>query len=378
MCWVDENGEIRPIPDDEQDQTYYIGEFFQYALSHDRRDLIDRWNIVKDRLNPPIYDRSELFDENIKSERIRGATLENLFAKNMVALEFGADFGETLLSVAETTAKDEFSEILTTIEKIRQEAQEFSNIFTGFDDTLNKNINRAIGERMTEVLCTIEAINKSPDNRVTAEYLGKTIEINNDSEAIAALSIVSQALSKINQEFNSSEIRTSYLNGDVAVWNLGHRGDVLLKTRTYGVQDGEFDPAVEYSGEAQINFAVSLEDQFVPAEINTEARNRALSIRIDLEGLLLDENNQKVGFDPTLDHLRATLDLGGILHGDDNNPNQIVGKAVAIGNTLRNRKLAREGRGYHTSLDEQYGDKQTFANIVAYINNLISEKDQTA
>jgi hypothetical protein len=321
------------------------------------------------------------------------------FLDAFLALGYGEDFSDILLDLAETTPPETLRQVLSGIENIREASGDFAEIF---GDELKPQIERAVGERITEVLCVVKALNDARGHSVALPFMGETISTSGYDEVLKTLMYVGSALGDINDATASDRSKSVFDKNGVKMWQLGENGGVLLKTRRYGVKDGEFISDVEYAGEAQVNFAVNLYGFGpVPPELDNPVRREALSIRIDREGLILDEKGRKTGFDPTREHATAALDLGGMSGESDDNPNQIVGKIVSMGNLLRNlyeqtaqlhkndrlfQQFIRTSqaeprqnvswRGYHTTLGGDLGEKEVFARFVEGIEARFDQSAQ--
>jgi len=364
----------------EEDAYGLTGRLEESSLSRDERQFLKALHepsikyVVEDELGISINDLTIGAQNNLmkfmvesgddRYDRLRNALSsvgdKTILAESFLALDFGEDFGETLLRVSETTKDLEIlSEILASIDHIRGGAKDFAEIFRGKVAT---DAERAIGERMTEILHVVLALNQN--GIASADRFGETIETVDYNEVVKTLGYVETALSKIELARSSQIARQVFGADGVSMYQLGESGDVLLKTRAYSTPEGEYSPEFEYASEAQVNFGVNvLNDDPVPPELSEEARDRALSIRIDREGLLLDESGKKIGYDPMLENLTAALDLG-TFNSDEGSPNAIVGKIVAIGNFLRAKENQKVGRGYHTSLGAELRPKEAFAQMV--------------
>jgi hypothetical protein len=293
------------------------------------------------------------------------------------ALDFGQDFAVVLKELMRQSEKETNERLFAGLEKVREQIEPFAETFYEIDGDLRTAVGRAVGERVTEMLyAALESV-KSQGDKVSVDLhddSGSARVATSVNEVMQAIEMVGQALTKINQSMAEKRAQKVLDKGTVKMWNLGDRGDVLLKTRAVGAREEDILKEYEYGSEAQMNFAVNLEgSETVPPSLSSPLRDRALSIRIDLEGRLLSNDGEIIGYDPTREVLNAAFDIGSLytIEDTDNNPNQLVGSAIAVGNRLRAEQLKRDGRGYHTSLDAKFGKSLKFEQMVGYLNHKI-------
>lgn len=367
--WVAEDREWRKLNEKlDESELEYKQKLFLKAL---HRPNVK--NIVEGELGVGLDDISVEGQERLLGfmakagdntyERLKGAMTQvdnkKGFAEAFLAMEFGEDFGEVLLNVAEVLDKEDLSKLLTGIENIRNESEDFAAFF---GEKLGQDVEWAIGERVSEILYVAKEVQEK--GIAEAELLGNRLKTTDINEAINVLAMIGSAIGDINSSVDSGLSKKIFNENGVNMYQLGETGNVLLKTRAYGARNRESMREIEYTGEAQINFAVNVMGfEPVPAELSDEIRDNALSIRIDREGLALDENGEKIDYNPTLEDLTIALDLGA-LGGADDNPNTMVGKIVAIGNILRSQENQKKGRGYHTTLSAELRPKEAFAQMV--------------
>lgn len=304
----------------------------------------------------------------VKNRRYRTVVQELTTPYDFRAVDYGVDFSRTLAAIADKLPSENVPPLLEKIRHIRQLGENFSEQFENVDGHIRGEIKRAIGERITEVLYVAKHLAES-DGEVSARVLGNRITVENIDEVMDALDLIETGLTRIVQAEQSGVVTASYDEENRSAWHLGPESDVLLQVKPYGEKRGEYKRGIEHSEEAQINYSVdvtSRDGEYVPISIANHRRRYALSIRLDLEGILRDDNGGKVGFDATRDQLTASLDLGS-LRGSADNPNVRVARIVSLGNKLRKREL-QQGRslGYHTSLSSEYGKKERFAGLAEF------------
>lgn len=298
----------------------------------------------------------------------RREVAKRLQSKDFRAIEYGEDFSNTLMEIADSLPGEELGKLLDTVYAIREKGAEFASSFRSYDEKLEKEVQKAIGERVTEALYVAKYLAQT-DGAVSAKVLGNRITVTSMEEVMDALNLIDMGLTRITEAEQSGVVTPSYDEENRSAWHLGTKGGVLLQVKPRGEERGQYKHGVEHSEEAQINYSadvLSRDSEHVPVEIAHYRRRYALSIRLDLEGILRDVNGGKVGFDATRDQLSAALDLGS-LRGSADNPNVRVARIVSLGNKLRKREL-QQGRslGYHTSLSPEYGQKDRFADLAEF------------
>lgn len=349
-----------------QMQQYLYAKGDKEVMEEKRRRSAARASVMKPGLDARASNKVGTVGYASRVLLEKGVTETELLS----AMDYGSDFRQVLFSVAEELPAEQLRPLLERVASIHEAGERFAKLFDGFDDTISQSVNRAIGERTAEALCVVEALTKSGESGVSARVLGNRITIDSIDEVTDALALIEKAFQRIIEGYGSGRVTPSYDENGRSAWHLGAEGDVLLQIKEIGSERGAHRKGVEHSEEAQINFSTDVTSnngEYVPLDIANYRRRNALSIRIDLEGILRDANGGRVGFDATQDVLRAALDMGS-LRGSRTNPNVQVGRVTALGNKLRKRKL-HQGRslGYHTPLSEEYGKKETFRSLAGFM-----------
>jgi hypothetical protein len=292
-------------------------------------------------------------------------------AEAFLAMDFGEDFGEILLTDAENTPGEVFEKCLFSIDKIRKGAGEFAGGFREFDEELVRGLERGIGERVSEVLYALKAVNEAGGGEVSRMMFGRFEKrVRGYEDIMAALEILERTIGKINQRVGSGVVRRMDYEGEgIRFWALGEEGDVVLKTRRFGTNragDSRVEYADEWQGgkvaEAQVNFWVNVEDD-ESLGLN-KSDERVVSLRIDREkALQIGEDGQIIFQDAEVEQGVAALDIGSNF-GSMERPESLMGAVIAVGNLVRND----EGRGYHSALALKFGEKGEFARLVGWLD----------
>lgn len=302
------------------------------------------------------------------------------FAESFLALDFGQDFSEALLTNAETTPVEVFQECLSSIDKIRKSAGQFSEIFGKFDQNLAQSVENAIGERVTEVLYALKAVNAADGGPVSRKMFGKFDKTVSGYEDITdALDILEQTIYKINRAAASRKVEKLNYHGEASFYRLG-AGDVLLKTREYGTNT-HGDPATEFTAdfnggkvaEAQINFWVNVLEDDQPLGLDSKDDPRVVSLRIDREKKAVrSPAGGVIECNAEIEQSTAALDIGSNFGDPQARPETLLGTVIAVGNLVR----SPDGKGYHSALPEEYGQKETFADLARHLSQEFVRRGQ--
>lgn len=310
-------------------------------------------------LDETTYERVEKAASDIvdKKERV-------LFADSFLALEFGDEFGDSLINIVEEAYPLQRKELLSSILELRHLAQSFGGTFAELDIDFAKSVEIASIKRITEVLVVAEALLKGETPQTTL-YNGETVAAGDLTEVIEALQLLKEGFSYLEQALSSaSEVVKKEVHGEQTVIHPAVPGS-QIQLRKHG---GDRNPSIEFDGEARINFLFSANRREIPLEVSSPQREQALSIRIDREGVIRDSDGNFVSTDPSIRQGSVSLDIGSI-YGEKDNPNVKVGRILALGNALISAKRGEKPMFNHVreAFSEQYGDSEEFARVVEYL-----------
>lgn len=80
------------------------------------------------------------------------------FTEAFLAAEFGDDFGDALLDIAENIDSEKSKEVFEAILSLRRRSAEFANMFTGIDPALAESTEKALNERITDSLIALRQV----------------------------------------------------------------------------------------------------------------------------------------------------------------------------------------------------------------------------
>lgn len=311
--------------------------------------------------------------------------------KIFVSCEYGEHMGEKIFNIGDYENKLEAEEIFSQYAAILKNAEKIASILSTSKEILSSEITQAdfgvqcaeaIMRRAKDMLYVADEITKK--GQAGAKYYdGRKLECKDLKEVIEALKTYQEALEKIGALLQSPEDNNKYIfslqetvEGTPESYGFsvqdtvnGEESYFMLQLRDYGAAYGQHNQAVEYNGEARINF-LFFDKQF-SAQLEDANRKNALSLRIDREGVTR-EGRQIIENDPTRSAGELSLDIGSL--------EDAVGRVVSIGNVLCHREN-KNGRlvypqYYHNreSFAKKLGEAEVFAEIVEMVRKKIKER----
>ena len=338
-------------------------------------------------------------------------------AEGFLAVDFGEDFGDALLEIAESGRlnNEEKEKIFDKISSCRESIRQIAELYAGKDDgQFTREYARAANERLTDAIAVFREIAK---NGVASADLGwaGTPEFNYESamEALGyetrSLEIISGVLNDVRagKEGAFAEVvlppNSSSLATQRTFYNLYSLdyGYVLLHTRSEGA--GSFDPSLEYGKarsryntdstnvgiEASISLITNPVDPFaIPNPYKPDPRvvknlniydpstmDKVSAIRIDREGrtygMSADDNRR----DPVSEEGMVSVDLAAIGDRADT-PSGKIARLISVGGKLREDLLqASSSLNHNTNWfdHEKYGTSSGFGELVKYLDDMVLE-----
>ena len=346
-------------------------------------------------------------------QKIDDEPLKIKLLENFAAAEFGNDFGDTLLDIANSTrfSNKQKTEIMDGMSSMRASISEISSLFNSFpDSSFAKSLAKASNERLTDALTAFDIIGK--DGYVTADlgiFFGKA-EFNY-REAIEALNYEKKSLEIISgtiQDITNGKegvfaekiISPQPPEHERTMYSFysPEPGYVLLYTRPEGSHS--FNPSFEYGKtrsrysmnssnggvEASISFTVNPKDPFSlpnpfksnyqktknPYFYDPATMDKISAIRLDREGRAPNESAMDPNRDPINPIGTISLDLSSINNRSDT-PSGKVSRLIAAGNQIRSLKKGTEYTINHNIAyfdQNTYGTASGFRQLVEFIDSL--------
>ncbi len=345
-------------------------------------------------------------------QKIENKNLRIKLLENFVAADFGEDFGDALLDIANSSriSGEQLEEILDKVSSCRESIREISGLYDKFDSgVFASQYARAANERLTDAITVFREIANNGSAQANLGWPG-AVEFD-----------YNKAMEALNYEAKSLDIISGTL-GDVASGKDGafaepvlspdaHRGRslynfyspdhgyALLYTRPEGA--GSFDSSFEYGKnrsrydksssnvgvEASISLIVNPVDPFAlpnPFKPNAKAiknpnfydpstMDKVSALRIDREGRIPGAPADDLDRDPVNPNGTVSVDLAAI--GDRvDTPSGKIARLLSVGGALRtgddNSAL---NHNTHWFDQAKYGTDKGFKRLVDYIDSMAKE-----
>lgn len=330
------------------------------------------------------FDRLSGALHNFKTEQERIS-----FTESFMALEFGDDFGDRLLNISEKAEALDFRKLSEVLTRYRTGSQESSEWFGAFDPELQKSINLAINERMTETIALLEKVMVDGEVQVdiSPNEGRRRPEQAEDDKFKTEWTSVEQVLEPIQTQLEGIEMANNILRDPETVimksmaedqgfqiYRLINEkyGQALLQTRQYGSH--WFNRNYEYGNrsgvEARISMTVNPNDPFNVSLKDPEALR---VFGLDREGRTLDQAPDDPERDPTIEQGIVSFDTGSI-GGDKESMAFKIGSAFAAGNVLRSQEQGRKSMLNHNTNffdQEKWGQADNFAKFVGFVDEIL-------
>ncbi|MCR4753594.1 MAG: hypothetical protein K5837_04235 [Candidatus Saccharibacteria bacterium] len=339
--------------------------------------------------------------------------LRPILAESYLAANFGEDFGDALLDIANSKIlnTEQVKEILLKINKCRESISGIASMFDNFDNGIfSSQYSRAANERLTDALTVFRQIAKDGTAKADLDWAGRP-EFTFDS-AMEALSYETKSLEVINgtlQDISTGKNgafielilkpdRDSAKNNR-SVYNLysPDYGYTLLYTRPEGSHS--FNPALEYGKkrsryvfesnnagvEASISFITNPADPFsLPNPFRPGNRlrqddpaklNKVSAIRLDREGRTLKMPPDDPNRDAVNPEGICSIDLAAIGDSADT-PSGKIARLLSVGGEIRAETNGTESSLNHNTKwfnQAQYGSAEGFYKLVAYIDGIVTD-----
>ncbi|MGB4761851.1 MAG: hypothetical protein WBP12_00675 [Candidatus Saccharimonas sp.] len=309
------------------------------------------------------------------------------FLEAFLSAEFGDDYGEMVLSIAEHAPPDQTRDILQTINQFREHSAKIARWYAEYDPELARATEMAMNERLTDALYAIEELARSGKLEVDVAPHRNNPDYENDGRFMMKLESLESGMEVLHALEKSLELQHTVITSpDVSVsrvvdedteqfmiyrFSSAEHGDALLYIRPEGAKgyDRDFEYGNRRGVEASISFIVNPTD---PHHLRSDKDPHGVSIRFDREGRIVGESPFSEDRDPTrLDGI-ISLDISSEL-GDGRYTPVKIGRLIAAGNILRAERIGTEISLHHNTnyLDQQvYGNRGGFAKLAVYVAHM--------
>ncbi len=360
---------------------------------------IDLANIPLDSqlqlLNFMAEANNDRYDKLCKTLRNVDGDLRQKIVENFVAADFGPDFGDKLLEIAESDkfTPEQKTQILNNISTCRESVENITGLYQKIDNgNFSKQFARAANERLTDAITTFQSIAKTGSATADLGWPGQST-FNSDS-ALEALDYTAKSFQIASGTFqdvlnnksgasakillrneDSDESPNARLNRTVYDLYSPDYGHLLVYTRSEG--SSSFDKAIEYGNRNGVEASISMiVDPLHPhSPVNPyKSPNNVSILRLDREGHAPDipasearERNNMAEIGTISNDIAAIGDR-------PDTPSGKIARLLSVGNRLRAKSESEAHLNHNTRWFEQekYGTASGFKEIVDYFDNSLA------
>ena len=306
------------------------------------------------------------------------------FAESFLATEFGDDFGDKLLSIAEKVPAQKAEKVFGLINRYRRLSREYANEYRPFDGDFAEATERAMNERLTDMITVAEAVGSEGHITVdTAPHRDKPdyvydgrfdVTFGSIDEFIAVMEQFEEVMLRRRAILDDPHTHVSRVVANeermgyqIYRFHNANLGDVLLHIRQEGAArfDKEFEYGNREGAEATSGWITNPQP---PYFLSSNKDINGVSIRFDREGREPGEAPDSATRTPVRDGGMISLDVSSVL-GGTNTPGVRIGRLIAAGTILRAREQGTEAALHHNTnhFDQgAYGNRKGFAELVKY------------
>lgn len=389
---------LKKYPNLTNSDDYYVSPYFELSHKGGRfnesgiaRETLSLFEVDFDDMNESVKDRLFDFGLNLnfaQYERIERA-VDSLSYQDrvemvnaMISTEFGDDFGDMILTITENAEADKSIEVFKIINEYRNASKDFSSQFDEIDADFSFGAEKAMNERLTDLLAVAAKVAK--DGKITVDtdprrdnfdyvHDGRfDIEIDSFGQIIETMRLFLSSQKTMSKILKSKEtcIIERYENDRNKLGSQTYMlindefGIAQFHVRRFGA--GGFDKVIEhgnYNGtEATMSWSINPKNPFDYPDFKD---SDCINIRFDREGRSLDEAPNSPDRSPIRDDGIISLDIGSVL-GEKTSASTILGRTIAAGNILRAGSDDSEKKSvalnHNTNyLDQEYGGANSFA-----------------
>lgn len=304
------------------------------------------------------------------------------------SLEFGDDFSETILSIAEHATTEQAAQVFEMMREYRHASYEFASMYEAYDQGLAQATEQAMNERLTDMLTVIAKVAESGkvtvdtaphQNSPDYEYDGRfDVTIHSVDEAVETMTLLRDTLMRRQMIIGDPSTKVSKVVADESergyqIYRFTHDtyGEALLYVRPEA--SGRYDKEFEYGNYSGVEASISWIAN--PTGSHRLASNKdkyGVSVRFDREGRTVDEAPDSDARTPVREHGLLSLDVSSVL-GDSRTAGVRIGRMIAAGNILRAEQTGEEASLHHNTnhFDQVvYGSREGFAQLANHVKTM--------
>ena len=192
------------------------------------------------------------------TKRLSQESLPKL-AEAFLATEFGDDFGQAILDIAEKTSPGQTERVLPVVNSLRSRTKEFAGMFRSIDPELSSATEKALNERITDALISLQEVAATGHlHEDVAPHRNKEgyvhdgrfdIDVTSVDEAIEIIEGLEKTFSTMHAVTNAEDLKIVPINDHNDQFVLYRfmsesEGNMLLYVRPEGAY--RYDKQVEY------------------------------------------------------------------------------------------------------------------------------------
>lgn len=382
---VDANGVVRPLETD--NDTIDLLEIIHDAeiaklVDHQIGVRVDRLPIDEQMRLLTYMNNATPKDYVRLCVAIQNAQEPETLARAFLATEFGSDYGDLILTIAEKIPSEQSQRVFETISRFRMRTHEFAYWFHDYDPEFALATEHAMNERLTDALSAMEElalkgtlhVDVAP-HRAREDYVddGRFMcDVKSLDEGIRIIENLEKSMGLIHDIISAPDVIVTHINENEDQFIMYRftsqtYGTALLYVRREGAR--AYDKNHEYGNgkgvEASISFIVNPTN---PHHLRSDKDPDGVSLRFDREGRMVDESPFVKDRDPTREDGTLSVDISSVL-GDASRTPVKIGRLIAAGNLLRATKVgSHESLHHNTNYFDQthYGKAGGFAKLAIY------------
>lgn len=310
------------------------------------------------------------------------------FLEAFLAMEFGDDFGDTILSLAEHATPEQSAKIFEMINSYRAETKNFADMYTAYDGELAEQTEQAMNERLADLLAVAEHVARMGNVTVDTAPHRDRLDYEHDGRFDITVKSVDQVAEIMEHLLTTFRLRREIVDAeDTQVSKVvqneddsGYQiyrfrneilGDALLHVRPEG--SGRYDKAFEYGNydgvEATVSWVVNPTGDH---RLTSDKDPRGVSIRYDREGRAEGEAPDSSERSSVRADGMISIDISSGLGNAKSIPVQI-GRMIAAGNILRAKEQGTKVSLHHNTNGfdhEKFASAKGFEKIARYMQTM--------
>ena len=298
------------------------------------------------------------------------------FCEAFLAMQFGQDFANVLLTIAENNDATIAEEVFKLTAGYRRDAAAFGSWYEQFDKEFASDTTHALDERLADGLEVIARLSRGQTAGADVHF-GRLFRMDTLDEALEVMRLAGTSMSIMTTVMSDPNVvfqRVTKPNGQFDMYRVTSElyGQMLVYVRPEGAKG--YDRSYEYGGKNGVEASVSfIVNPLTPDHVRSDKDPNGVSFRFDREGRLPGEAPTSPDRDPTRNDGLVSLDVSSIL-GNELTPSVRIGRFFAAGNVLRSERIGAQATLHHNSNyfnQDKYGAALGFRSMANYTKAML-------